>query len=78
VHSCFMWDSSYDLLMLWLCVGLCGCDVLFSCSFLFFPWAALMWRICCLHELLYTAFILREWRHEYDDELSTVLYWNVG
>jgi hypothetical protein len=33
VHSCFSWDSSYDL-TLQLYVGLRVCDALFSCCFL--------------------------------------------
>jgi hypothetical protein len=36
------------MLMFWLCVSLCVCGVLFSCSFL--PWPALVWRVWCLHE----------------------------
>jgi hypothetical protein len=31
VRSCFSWDSSYDImLMMWLCVGLQVCGVLFA------------------------------------------------
>jgi hypothetical protein len=33
--SCFTWDSSYELMLLWFCVGLQVYDVLFLCSFLF-------------------------------------------
>jgi hypothetical protein len=50
VHSCFSWDSSLDLmLMLWLYVHLGVCDVLFSCSSLFFPLPAFMQSVCCFH-----------------------------
>jgi hypothetical protein len=35
---------SYLLLMLLLYVGLRLCDVLFSCSLLFFPWPALEYK----------------------------------
>jgi hypothetical protein len=42
VQSRFLWDSFCDLMfMLWLYVGLWVCNVLFLCSFPFFPWPAL-------------------------------------